>query len=189
MATGSIQAAHRGSPTRASLLSRLQQGHTTSNIALRDRGTISNSCKLTGRPTDREYQHLLELRTGLRRFLHWSETQAQAAGITPAQHQLLLAIRGHSDSRGPTIGDIADYLVVRHHSAVGLTDRAAEAGLVARHPDLENAGTVRLSLTALGSERLETLAELHMQELTRLAPTMEALWRVLGDAPGGRERF
>jgi DNA-binding MarR family transcriptional regulator len=143
---------------------------------------------LTGGPSDRDYQRLLELRTGLRRFLHWSESQAQAAGITPAQHQLLLAIRGHDDSRGPTIGEIADYLVVRHHSAVGLTDRAVAAGLVARRPDLESPGTVRLSLTARGSDRLDTLAELHVEELARLAPTMEALWRALGDGPAGRER-
>src|SRR5512132_3810945 len=54
---------------------------------------------------DPDYQRLLEFRTGLRRFLHWSEEQAQAAGsVSPAQHQLLLAIRGHPDARGPTIG-------------------------------------------------------------------------------------
>jgi hypothetical protein len=40
---------------------------------------------------------------------------------------------------------------------------------------------VRLWLTPLGSDRLDTLAELHMEELTRLAPTMEALWRALAD--------
>lgn len=123
---------------------------------------------MTGRPTDRDYQRLLELRAGLRRFLQWSESQAKAAGITPAQHQLLLAIRGHDDSRGPTIGEIADYMAVRHHSAVGLTDRAVAAGLVARRPDLEHPGSVRLWLTALGSDRQDTLAELHMEELTRL---------------------
>jgi DNA-binding MarR family transcriptional regulator len=135
--------------------------------------------RITGRPTARDYQHLLELRTGLRRFLRWSETQARAAGLTPAQHQLLLAIRGHPDPRGPTIGEIADYLVLRHHSAVGLTDRAAAAGLVARNPDHERPATVRLSLTALGSESLDALAGLHMEELARLAPTMEALWHTL----------
>jgi DNA-binding MarR family transcriptional regulator len=131
-------------------------------------------------PTDRDYERLLELRTSLRRFLHWSETQAKAAGLTPAQHQLLLAVRGHGDSRGPTIGEIADHLVLRHHSAVGLIDRAVAAGLIVRSPDRERAGTVRLSLTDLGSERLEALAELHMEELARLAPTMRALWSTLG---------
>lgn len=61
---------------------------------------------MTERPPDRDYQRLLELRAGLRRFLHWSESQAQAAGTTPAQHQLLLAIRGHDDSRGAIIASL-----------------------------------------------------------------------------------
>jgi DNA-binding MarR family transcriptional regulator len=77
-----------------------------------------------------DFERLLQLRTGLRRFLRWSEAQARAAGVTPAQHQLLLAVRGHPDPDGPTIGEVADYLVLRHHSAVGLVDRAVTAGLV-----------------------------------------------------------
>ena len=86
-------------------------------------------------PTDDDYRRLLELRTGLRQFLHWSEQQASAVGITPAQHQLLLAIRGHPGRDAPTIGDVADALLLRHHSAVGLVDRAVAAGLVDRHVD------------------------------------------------------
>src|SRR5512133_4008149 len=97
-------------------------------------------------PTDEDYRRLLELRTGLRRFLRWSEEQAQAAGVTPAQHQLLLAIRGHPDERGPTVGDVAGYLLLRHHSAVGLVDRAVAAGLIARSQDADNASAVRLRL-------------------------------------------
>ena len=76
---------------------------------------------------DADYEDLLTLRTGLRRFLRWSEQQAEAAGLTPAQHQLLLTIRGHPDRRGPTVGEVADYLLLRHHSAVGLVDRAVAA--------------------------------------------------------------
>ena len=73
----------------------------------------------TMRLRDADYEDLLSLRTGLRRFLRWSEQQAEAAGLTPAQHQLLLAVRGHADPRGPTVGEVADYLLLRHHSAVG----------------------------------------------------------------------
>ena len=32
-----------------------------------------------------DFQHLLAFRTSLRRFLHWSQTQAKAVGLTPAQ--------------------------------------------------------------------------------------------------------
>jgi DNA-binding MarR family transcriptional regulator len=56
------------------------------------------------------YQRLLQFRTGLRRFLHCSAEQAEQAGLTPAQHQLLLAVRGHDAESRPTIGDIAGYL-------------------------------------------------------------------------------
>ncbi|MDQ6732482.1 MAG: MarR family transcriptional regulator [Actinomycetota bacterium] len=130
---------------------------------------------VTGRLDATDYQRLRKPRTGLRQFLHWSETQARTVGLTPAQHQLLLAIRGHLDPPGPTIGDIADYLVLQHHSADRLTDRAAAAGLVIRRHDHTHRGTVRLSLTHLGSERLDALAGMHVKEHARLAPTMETL--------------
>ena len=73
--------------------------------------------------TDHDYERLLAFRTDLRRFLRWSEQEAAAAGVTPAQHQLLLAIRGNPDPSGPTIGDVAEALLLPHHSAVGLVDR------------------------------------------------------------------
>jgi DNA-binding MarR family transcriptional regulator len=131
---------------------------------------------MTPSPTDEDYRRLLELRTDLRRFLRWSEHQAKAAGLTAAQHQLLLAIRGHGDPQGPTVGDVADYLALRHHSAVGLVDRAASAGLVKRVKDRENPSAVRLRLTDEGARRLDALSELHLRELAHLAPAMHGLW-------------
>ncbi|HEY5173900.1 MAG TPA: MarR family transcriptional regulator [Acidimicrobiia bacterium] len=127
-------------------------------------------------PDDRDYRRLLELRTGLRRFLRWSEQQATLVGITPAQHQLLLAIRGHSPREPPTIGDVADTLMLRHHSAVGLVDRAVSAGLVHRQSDPADHRVVRLHLTALGARRLRQLSGAHLEELRRLAPRMRSLW-------------
>jgi DNA-binding MarR family transcriptional regulator len=123
---------------------------------------------------DDVYTRLLALRTGLRRFLHWSEQQAANAGLTPAQHQLLLAIRGHADPRGPTIGEVAEYLLLRHHSVVGLVDRADSAGLVGRERDQDDHRVVRLHLTEDGSRRLEALSALHLQELERLSLELPA---------------
>jgi DNA-binding MarR family transcriptional regulator len=131
------------------------------------------------RLTDADYEDLLTLRTGLRRFLRWSEQQAEENGLTPAQHQLLLAIRGHSDRRGPTIGEVADYLLLRHHSAVGLIDRADAAGLVERVRDPDDHRVVRLRLTAMGTKRLETLSAQHLEELQRLALKLPSAWRGL----------
>ena len=54
-----------------------------------------------------EYQNLLAFRIGLRRFQHWSQNQARMVGLTPVQHQLLLAIKGHRGQTSPAIGDLA----------------------------------------------------------------------------------
>jgi DNA-binding MarR family transcriptional regulator len=125
---------------------------------------------------DNDYRRLLAFRTGIRRFLNWSESQAASVGVSPAQHQLMLAIRGHDGPDGPTIGDVADALILRHHSAVGLVDRAVEAGLVARHVDEHDARVVRLRLTALGSRRIRQLSDAHLEELRRLVPRVTRLW-------------
>ncbi len=134
------------------------------------------------RPDGDIYTHLLMLRTGLRRFEHWSAEQAAKAGLTPAQHQLMLAIRGHPHDRGPTIGEVADYLLLRHHSVVGLVDRAEAAGLVERERDPDDHRVIRLGLTRDGRERLEALSLLHHEELARLAHEIPDLWRGLPGA-------
>jgi DNA-binding MarR family transcriptional regulator len=124
--------------------------------------------------TDRKYQRLLEFRSELRRFLRWSEAQAEGAGITPAQHQLLLAIRGHSDGN-PTVGDVAEHLVLRHHSTVELIDRARRAGFVRRAPDPDDGRVVRLTVTPAGARILARLAASHVEELARLGPRITGL--------------
>ena len=122
-----------------------------------------------------DFENLLAFRTGLRRFLHWSQTQARAAGLTPAQHQLLVAITGHPGGHGPTIGDLAGYLLLRHHSAVELVDRAEAAGLVERRSDADDGRVTRVRLTADGEARLGQLAPAHLDELRNLAPILDQL--------------
>jgi DNA-binding MarR family transcriptional regulator len=122
-----------------------------------------------------DYRDLLAFRTALRRFEGWSEAQARAVGLTAAQHQLLLAVQGHDDRRGPTITEVADYLDIRHHSAVGLVDRTELAGYVRRAREDADARIVRVTLTEDGTKRLEALSELHIHELLRLAPLLEHL--------------
>ncbi|HEY4397997.1 MAG TPA: MarR family transcriptional regulator [Acidimicrobiia bacterium] len=136
----------------------------------------SSTAARSRRIGDADYQRLLEFRTGLRRFLRWSEEQAQAAGVSPAQHQLLLAIRGHPDRRGPTIGDVADSLLLRHHSAGELVDRAEDAGLVRRRQDRNDHRIVRLELTAGGADTLRRLTAVMLEELARLSPRLEPVW-------------
>lgn len=123
-----------------------------------------------------EYRRLAEMRHGQRRFLQWSAEQAERAGVTATQHQLLLGIRASQAPGGPTIGEMAEYLILRHHSAVELVNRAERAGLVSRHRDSDQHALVRLTLTDRGAEVLRSLTAIHLRELAELAPTMSALW-------------
>jgi DNA-binding MarR family transcriptional regulator len=131
--------------------------------------------------TNADYQRLAELRYGLRSFLHWSAEQAKAAGLTPTQHQLLLAVRASLQERGPTVSDVAAVLLIRHHSAVELVDRAQEAGLIVRERDPDQQSMVRLRLSAHGAAKLASLSELHLRELAQLAPTMRALLEAIDE--------
>src|SRR6204780_3383934 len=114
-----------------------------------------------------DYENLLAFRTSLRRFLHWSETQARAAGLTPAQHQLMLAVKGHPGVHGPTIGDLAGYLMLRHHSTVELVDRAEAAGVVERWGDDDDGRVTRVRLTAEGGPGLAALAQAPLADAAR----------------------
>jgi len=134
--------------------------------------------------TDKNLQDLLRLRTELRRFQRWSENQARDAGLTHMQHQLLLAVKGHPDPRGPSIGDCADYLLLRHHSTVELIDRVEALGHVERLADPDDARMVRLGITRSGEKCLRQLATLHVEELRRLKPALATLIDGL-DHPNG----
>lgn len=135
---------------------------------------------MSGGFDDEQYRELLRFRDGIRGFLRWSASQAGAQGLTPMQHQLLLAIRGHGGDDAPTIGDVAGHLLIRHHSAVELVDRASTAGLVERRDDPGDGRVARVCLTRLGEEKLEALTSLHLEELRRLAPQMRRIWEGLG---------
>jgi len=124
---------------------------------------------------DRDYERLLEVRTALRRFLHWSGEEAASAGLTPAQHQLLLAVRGHPGGEAPTIGELAEHLLLRHHGAVQLVDRAEAGGWVRRAGDALDHRVVRVEVTAKGRRALERLAPSHLEELRRVRQVLSEL--------------
>jgi DNA-binding MarR family transcriptional regulator len=132
--------------------------------------------------TGEDYQDLLAFRTRLREFLHWSAASARRAGLTPAQHQLLLAIKGHLGGAAPTVGDLAGYLLLRPHSTVELIDRAEAARLVERCGDDGDGRLTRIRLTPSGEHRLAQLAAAHLDELHSLAPILDHL-AGYGDEP------
>ena len=127
------------------------------------------------RVTQRDYQRLLEFRVALRQFQRWSEDQAEAAGLTHVQHQLLVAIKGHPGKRPPTVGDLAEYLLLRPHSTVELIDRAEAAGLVQRVPDDSDGRVVRIRLTEAGDRIVQRLTSAHLHRLHELATVLDEL--------------
>lgn len=120
-----------------------------------------------------DYQRLLAFRTELRSFMRWSEQTAHEAGLTPSLHQLLLVVRGYPASPGPTIGQAAGELHVRHHSAVELAQRAEDAGLLRRRRDPRDHRQMHLQLTARGGAQLEQLTRLHLPRIQALARTLQ----------------
>ena len=127
------------------------------------------------RVTRQDFQRLLEFRVALREFQRWSEDQAEAAGLTHVQHQLLVAIKGHPGNQSPAVGDLAGYLLLRPHSTVELIDRAEAAGLVERVPDENDRRVVRIRLTKTGDRIVQRLTKAHLDRLHELAAILDEL--------------
>ena len=126
-----------------------------------------------------EYEMMAEFRYALRRFLRFSEEGIKQEGLTPRQYQALLAIKGFPGRERVTVGEFAERLQILHNSAVGLVDRLAALGLLAREQADGDRRQVLLSLTADGAALLERLAVTHREELRRLGPEMISVFRRL----------
>ncbi len=126
-----------------------------------------------------DYELLAAFRAALRQFLSFSERAARAAGLTPQQHQALLALKGLARGECVTVGELAQRLGIKHHSAVGLLDRLAQRRYVQRTRDSADRRRVSLRLTARGESVLEQLTAAHREQLRRLGPEIHRLLRRL----------
>jgi DNA-binding MarR family transcriptional regulator len=123
--------------------------------------------------TPKEYETLAAFRYTLARFLGFSEAVAARAGLTPQQYQALLALKGFGGSL--TMGELAERLLIHHHSAVGLVDRLEALGLARRTADPKDRRVVHVAPTAKGKRRVARLAAVHRDELQQTAVTLRAL--------------
>ena len=130
-------------------------------------------------PRAARYQALADFRYELRRFLRFSEQAASAVGLTPKQHQALLAVHGFPGRARCSIGELAERLAIRHHSAVGLVNRLVARGLMRREPGTDDRRLVFVRLTPRGERLLGRLAEAHQAELRRVGPQLRLLLRRL----------
>ena len=116
---------------------------------------------------DQAHLHgLAGFRRALRKFLAFSEMATKSCGITTQQYQALLAIKTDRNA-STTVADLASELLLKHHSAVGLSQRMAAAGLVTRARAPENRRKVVLVLTPEGEAILTLLAAKHREELLK----------------------
>ena len=141
-----------------------------------------------------DYEALAELRYQIRRFLHFSEQAARAAGLEPQQHQLMLALKGFPKGARPRIGELAERLQTRHHSTVELVNRLAAEGHIVRHRASgnrrgEDRREVFLSLTPSGEKILRELSLHHRGELRIQGPALiSALKRTIRTNTSDRRR-
>lgn len=124
-------------------------------------------------PSQADYEALSQFRYLIRRFLEFSQDAAKAEGLTPRQHQALLAIRGYPGGGPVAIGDLAERLRLRHHTTVELVDRLSEAGLVERVLDPADQRRALLRLTGLAADHLAELSAVHLDELSRIEPLLK----------------
>lgn len=122
-----------------------------------------------------QYRSIASFRHRLRRFLAFSETAAAAVGLPAQQHQALLAIAGHDRAEPPTIGNLAEQLVIAPHSAAELVSRMVAAGLVSKSVARSDRRKQELALTPKSASLLASLTETHLGEL-------KDLHRLLSDA-------
>jgi DNA-binding MarR family transcriptional regulator len=132
-------------------------------------------------PDENDYRSLADFRSVLRRFLAVSDAAAHSAGLTSQRYQALLAIRVRKENGAMSVGELAEQLLVKPHSAAELVNRLEAAGLVKRRADSTDRRRVLLSLTEEGERRLSDLAvaqfrelESHREALRNLIDTLQS---------------
>ncbi|RFB79886.1 MarR family winged helix-turn-helix transcriptional regulator [Methylovirgula sp. 4M-Z18] len=129
--------------------------------------------------SDIDYRTLAEFRYALRKFLAFSEAAAKSVGLTAQQHQALLALRGFAKPGACSIGDLAERLMIRHHSTVELVDRLEKLWLVERHADAADGRKILVHITPAGEARLQELSAIHLEELRAVGPSLAAMLQTL----------
>lgn len=123
--------------------------------------------------SDDDYRALAEFRYLLRQFLAFSEMAAAKENLSTQQHQALLAIKGFGGKL--TVGELAERLLIKPHSAAELADRLEFSGLIRKKTDENDRRKIWICPTAAAEKRLRSLSHAHKDELARLSPLLKTL--------------
>ena len=105
-------------------------------------------------------------------FQSFSEHASAALGLTSVQYQALLAIETQQNGVPLTVKLLAQQLMIKHNSAVGLVDRIEQLGLAARWQSESDRRSVVVALTPRGLRAVNRLAVQHRRALQAIAPEM-----------------
>jgi DNA-binding MarR family transcriptional regulator len=132
---------------------------------------------------------LAEFRYQIRRFISFSETVCERAGISAQQYQLLQVVATVPEGQESSISYIAERMVVRHNTAVELVDRAEKSGLVQRVSDPGDHRRSLVETTARGNELLALLVPLHLAEMrTENGDLLRSLEKLIGSKASSSKR-
>jgi len=138
---------------------------------------VTDEAELEAGLSQRQFAAIAAFRYELRRFLAFSEAAAAQMGLPAQQHQALLTIAGHTDAEPPSVGMLAEQLMVAPHTAAELVSRMIDAALLLKTPSSQDRRRMELALTPKAKALLDRLTAAHLDELKTLEP---ALTRALG---------
>ena len=117
------------------------------------------------RPTEQELFALADFRSALRRFLTFSEYAAAEIGLTMQWYQALLVIKTYRGGPHISVGELAEQLMIRDHSAAELVSRLVQAKLVRRKTDASDRRRSLLIMRPSGDHCLAQSASVHLMKL------------------------
>lgn len=134
-----------------------------------------------------DYRALAALRYRIRLFLSEGDAAARRAGLEPQQYLLLLAVRGLPKGTKATIQVLAERLMLKHNSTVGLIDRLETHGYLRRTQSRQDRRCVLVKLLPRGRQLVERVARGRLTELRVGGEALsEALDTLLGRKPNSR---
>lgn len=129
--------------------------------------------------SDADYRALGQFRRAIREILAYSQEGAHEHGLTSQQHQALLAIRAHPGEEPMTVGELAECLMIKSHSAVGLVARLEERDLVVRRASAEDRRRALLQLRPRGAAVLEAISLRNLGRIGLAADILDDMVRTV----------